>query len=101
MNAECLFTTAIGLAWYVNHRDDRALHGFIRIFFNRFADHFRERPALQQPDFATRGARVVVVGIRHDRDKPRRLAVKCGVGHLYGRAKPWQTLRVGREFFKP
>lgn len=83
MNTKGFFTTAVGLAGYINDRNNRALYRFIRIGVDGFVDHFRQRPAFKQADFAVGGARVMVVSIRHHGDKARGFTVKIGVGNLH------------------
>ena len=81
-----LFTTAIGLAWDIDHRHNRALHGFIGVSGDGFADHFCQRPSFQQADFTLRRTREVVVGVRYHGDKTHRFTVQLAVCGLHGRA---------------
>jgi hypothetical protein len=86
VNTKTFFTAAIGLAWDINHRHNRAFHGFIRISGDGFADHFRQRPAFQQAHLAFGGAREMVIRIRHNGNKAHRFTVQFTICYLYGRA---------------
>ncbi len=101
MNAERLFASTVGLARHVDDRDNRALHVAVFICVDGFIHHLRQRPALQQPDFAARGARVVVVCIGHHGDQTYALAVEFAVSHLNGVAQAAQALRIRCQFFQP
>ena len=101
VNAESFFAAAIGLAWHIDHGDDRPFDWLVGVGGNGFINHFRQRPAFQQADFAAGGARVVVVSIRDHGDKTHVFAINLAVCHLDGRAQAAHQRRVGRQFVQP
>ncbi|MNV57753.1 hypothetical protein D3C71_1500990 [compost metagenome] len=83
MNTERLFAATIRLARHVNHRHNRAFDGFIGVRRDGFADHFRQRPAFQQPHFTLRSAWEMVVRIWHHGDITHAFAVQFTISCLY------------------
>ena len=101
VDAESFFAAAIGLARDINYRDDRPFDRPIGVGGDGFVDHFRQRPAFQQSDFAAGGARVVVVSVRHHGDKADAFAINLAICDLHRRAQTTHQRRVGRQFIQP